>query len=82
MVAIVLQDESENRRIFSALLGHVRSAYRFSNFNIVAGYIFGVDNSVCSLKEKNVLPEFAVPDMYYKWNYLFSHFDKRSCHFI
>lgn len=80
MVAIVLQDERENRRIFTALLGHVSSVRSFSNFNIVAGYIFGVDNFVCLLKEKNVLSEFALLVMYYKWNYLFSHFDK-SCHF-
>lgn len=82
MVAIVLQDERENRRIFIALLGHVKSACSFSNFNIVADHVFGVDNFVCSLKEKNVLSEFALSVMYYKWNYLFSHFDKRSCHFF
>lgn len=79
MVAIVLQDERESRRIFTALLGHVRSAYSFSNFHIVADYIFGVDNFV---KEKNGLSEFALPVTYYKWNYLFSHFDKRSCNFF
>lgn len=82
MVVIVLQGERENRRIFTALLGHVRSVYSFSIFSIVADCIFGVDNFVCSLKEKNVLSEFALPVIYYKWNYLFSHFDKRSCHFF
>lgn len=40
MVAIVLQNERENRRIFTALLGHVRSVYSFLNFSIVADYIF------------------------------------------
>lgn len=81
MVAIVLQNERENRRIFTALLGHVRSVYSFLNFSIVADYIFGVGNFVCLLKEKNVFSEFALPVIYYKWNYLFSHFDKRSCDF-
>lgn len=81
MVAIVLQDDSENRRIFAGLLGHVRSACSFSNFSIVAHHILDVNNFACSLKEKNVLLEFLLPVMYYKWNYLFSHFDKRSCYF-
>lgn len=51
MAAIVLQDERENRRILTVLLGHVRSAYSFSNFHIVADYIFEVASFV---KEKNV----------------------------
>lgn len=81
MLAIVLQNERESRRIFTALLGHVRSVYSFLNFSIVADYIFGVGNAICWSKEKNVLSEFALPVIYYKCNYLFSHFDKRSCHF-
>lgn len=81
MVAIVLQNERENRRIFTALLGHVRSVYSFLNFSIAADYIFGVGNTVYWSKEKNVLSEFALPVLYYKCNYLFSCFDKRSCNF-
>lgn len=81
MVAIVLQNERENRRIFTALLGRVRSVYSFLNFSIVAEYIFGIGNFVCLLKENNTLSEFELPVIYYKCNYLFSPFDKRSCHF-
>lgn len=82
MVAIVLRNERESRRIFTALLGYVRSVYSFLNFSIVADYIFGVGDSVCLRKEKNyLLPEFALPVIYCKCNYLFSRFDKRSCHF-
>lgn len=63
-----MQEERENRRILTALLGHVRSAYSFSNFSVVTDHIFGVD-----LKRKMC---------YLNLHYLFSHFDNRSCHFF